>query len=1561
MENNNYKKRNFFITIFINFKENSSTYPIIYLLYLIFHFCDIILIIDIIFNYKRNFLNLYHFFYLGSPLFYFEMLNSYLSRKKYEEYDYPQNDQIYKVQLKYFNVKPIKQKYFKKLYEVEWIIITLLFLLFISNLIKSNMTFFKYLKKICSLFLYILIRIFGKVILLLFNRYLIIQFCYDYNEFKINFDLVVTIFRTIIYNIFVYYFYTYNIYAYFNNDIFYFNKDNSYLMQFSLEEISIILIVFRFESKYSILFQLIWSLLFLNIFFSYYKLYINQNGKKFILHVYIIIILILFSFFIARFVAVFYSKYIDSSKEYKILEIVLIFLISLILFFFINDIINTFSLSLLKKLLLEEKNNFFEGLFQLFFPLKQFYKIKLNSNRLVDKFKNDFFSKYKDEIKNHFCFSDEDYNILTGNNKQLMNSFMQINIGKNNVKEKNTTEIIELNEFNIVISVLLEVINYFYKIAKEKNSEFGKNTVELLTYYKILIYYIYDDKSFRAEFYLQKFLYSKNFEKSDLLMKSIFYYLNYNFNKKEKKNEENSMEYMIYFNLLNIEYIKIVKTFKRILISFSKPRNEIIKIIDKESDNVGNSLNKIIGYFENSYDSLKIKEQPENEKFKLIEDILFNANYDKSFDFFDLNSLDTIVEKNNYFLLKYENNNFIIKKAPLLYFDLTGFKTTKLYNFPCTNIYPYLIRKLQGKIIKKSLLEKKILKEENILETIDHYIINVKFHFSTLPSYKNDLYLLCNLDQVLFPNDINYMLIQSNGNVLSFGIFYKNYFGINSSIKRFNIFNIFGIKEFNTSLEMQKFEINLTDLLSNIKTQLIKDSGFQNSEIPGILKKIRDNFKTKIIKIELNIKKTFDINSEELLLINIIFSDLVFYDSEQKKVSPENNELNYDFSTLAAGTTMTGYSSSSVLTYKVIKESTWNISNKKKETFTFSETAIDRISFFYNLVLIIIAIIICIYIKYYSTIFNDDYIKMLTLRELSSEYLTSSYYVSNMIKLEGSDKVYDQLNEEYTKNLASEGYNITLADFYQINFKNSALKLTSNYEQFKNNFSDISKKSNLYKAMMTEMKLLTSDGKIEVITYYSSYETLRNYFYVLSNKEGFYQTLPFIDYENNSINFSELTSNQQYIYSLIYNCFSFLDNLFDIIYNSKKTFKNSLKNYKILIFIIFAVFFAFIMLSLLLLFISIQLSNKKMFKIVEKILKLTKKGKNFLEEKLKYTKKLILNEISMTNLVQKLKEIDPKHKIKQKKNNIDPRTGEIIPSSENEDDDQEDMYLIKFTNKFQKNIYYFSSYCRVLKTLIFLGSIYLIYALIAFPLLSDYFQKLTLKRQETENICDFQDIITGYYLQLRYAILLNNSDLVNDIFGEVTNNLYSNYTELKKLLLKENNKDTINFLNNINADGIAGCNYILDENEFKQALMTVCTFEHMMGTKVETMLSGLVNQLRREFINYNQSEKKKEDIITYYHSRIFQFNNLNFIVFFKNYFRDIEYDYILSQFGNTIEHLTTFLVIIFFIMVITEIFYYIFSNLFVIGELSSSLNNFKIFEKFFCYEENISNEKNNKK
>ena len=54
-------------------------------------------------------------------------------------------------------------------------------------------------------------------------------------------------------------------------------------------------------------------------------------------------------------------------------------------------------------------------------------------------------------------------------------------------------------------------------------------------------------------------------------------------------------------------------------------------------------------------------------KIKLIEDILFNLNFDKSFEFFDFNSLDSIVEKNNYYLILFQKVNFLIKKASLFY------------------------------------------------------------------------------------------------------------------------------------------------------------------------------------------------------------------------------------------------------------------------------------------------------------------------------------------------------------------------------------------------------------------------------------------------------------------------------------------------------------------------------------------------------------------------------------------------------------------------------------------------------------------------------------------------------------------------------------------------------------------------------------------------------------------------------------------------------------------------------------------------------------------------------
>ena len=102
------------------------------------------------------------------------------------------------------------------------------------------------------------------------------------------------------------------------------------------------------------------------------------------------------------------------------------------------------------------------------------------------------------------------------------------------------------------------------------------------------------------------------------------------------------------------------------------------------------------------------------------------------------------------------------------------------------------------------------------------------------------------------------------------------------------------------------------------------------------------------------------------------------------------------------------------------------------------------------------------------------------------------------------------------------------------------------------------------------------------------------------------------------------------------------------------------------------------------------------------------------------------------------------------------------------------------------------------------------------------------------------------------------------------------------------------------------------------------------------MISGFVNQLRSEFLSFNQtSDRSSEDSMYYFHSETFQFNNLLLIIYFKNYLQDLEYSYILPQLQNNINGLLNFLIVIFFIMVITEIMYYIGSNIFVLRKISS--------------------------
>ena len=701
---------------------------------------------------------------------------------------------------------------------------------------------------------------------------------------------------------------------------------------------------------------------------------------------------------------------------------------------------------------------------------------------------------------------------------------------------------------------------------------------------------------------------------------------------------------------------------------------------------------------------------------------MFNSNFDKSFEFFDLNSLDSVVEKNNFFLILFENGKFIIKKAPLTYFELTGIKTSKMINAPSINIYPYIMRKSQEKYIKNTILSKKLLKEECVLETSENYIINVKLCYSALPTFHGQLFLICTLEPILFPDDSNFILMQSNGICNEYGLFFKNYFGFNNQLKRLNFLTVLGIKEYNPDKSIsQTFDVNLNEFISNIKVHLVRDSGCQNSEISQILKKIRENFKSlKIIKVTFNFKKKFQIKGDEIYLLQIVFEDLKLKILNEKK---KLETIDPGFILTPNNGSMTAsHSGNSVLSYKIIKENAWNITNKKKETIGIAKNTIDRISFIYNLFLVIVAIVICIIIKIFSDQFYKGYIKMIVLREMNLAYFSNVFYVTNMITLTDGEEIYDSLNIEYHTSI--KNYNISLLDYYQYNFQQRALKLLTVSNYFKNNYSSLSSHSQLYQEFNEKpFIVIRPNGEYDNVTYYHAFDLPKNYFYILSQQDEFNITIPFITIDSIAQILSSLNEFQQYILCTINNCFNFLLALNRVLISSKNIFKNSLKNYKVIMYSVFIVFLFLNIFSIFLLYLSIEMTNKKMYQITEKIMKLTQRGKNYLEKKLKYIKHIIQNELKPSIAIEQLKEINPASKPKIANNaqlTLAHQMKEINPN----DDDKDDMYLIKFNANQKKKIYHFIAYIQSFKTLLLLCSIYLIFIVINFLIITSLFKKL---------------------------------------------------------------------------------------------------------------------------------------------------------------------------------------------------------------------------------------------
>ena len=1547
---------NFPIKIFVNIKEKCVKIHFFEFISNFLFFLNSILIIDIIFNYKRNFLSYHYPIYLINPTFYYETFLNYLVKNSslnsinsnIELTTFEMNetrygdDQISLIIKKYFKINIYEPLVFNELLLTRIIIILIIIFLFLIQLRPKENKINNFIKKICSIIIYFIFEPFIIIFFLIFNRPIIEKIGDIYKEIKNTYLLDFAL--MLIFNCISYLYYSYFIFSYgFNHNIYFFHN-GFFPVIWTLNFMSSVLIILRYNILNSIIFQLFWNLLFLLETYHQWESFFYDNKRIKIKKISIFFNLLSLSFLFVRFLSLFLISSLGQYKIFKIFELLEIFLFSLALYYRINKTENILKISKYSDNLLQQNKKFFLESVAFFQYLNEFFFAQSPMSKITEKSKEKLLKDYEKDIKTQYCSNSKDFEFICDGNEKLK-SYLDLGAHKNTkalTSFSAPSVISDFRNITYVFNLLINILGKFSKVIRNsQNTDFYSYAKEIIVYNKVLLFFIKDGKAFRSRFLLTKYLGDKYKKKLNYISSSILSFLSSYFKQFEKRAEDSSMMFIIIFHQLNLNYYQILSSFKEVLKSFdNNNKKEILYTIDLQSDLIELSLINIMKLNEVYSDSLK-NYQPDKEKYKLLEDLIFNNSIDKSFDYFDINYLDSMIEKNTYFLIIIEQSNLIIKKVPLLFELKTGIPTKEISNKSFDILFPKLIRKKIIKRIKKLLNSNQSFKCDSLLEMSNKLIIGIKFVINRLPILNGSLYFSCSIEEKDETEENNYIIIDKEGTVLKFGIFFRDHFGFSDNILKTNIFSLFGIKKIKIEKgNSGELKISSKTLIKNIKEYLNKYAEKKLEEKEKIIQKLKNDFcSEKRIEVSYKCENTYPSKkNEELYLLLFSFITLNEKIIKKKKIGETQDPL----MTQGIGFSNSASSVMSIKELKDINNEKWNLTNKKSETFNRKEGTLERFSFLYNLVLIVLALLLCIYIKYISNKFYSQRVDYEEIRQLHFEFLEALFFSINAIQINGDEAMANSLNYEYNEIFPQ--FKLELSDFYYYCFSQLSEDIFKTYRELKNLYSKFNKNSFFYsKTHSMEFPFFLENGELIYKSYINYFEIPLNNYYLISRENYYYINIScvFGDFDSMTSQ-NELSKKLSFLVS---NGIIFAHQISQINYYDKENFRREYKKYFLFIYFIYFGFLFCNLISIVLLFFIVKISSLKIKELTGNILKITLKEKKFLLEKIRYAKKIVYNEMK------------PSEVLKILKNDSQPKNSKKGEEDRINNNDDEDTYLLN-PSKISQNVNYsFRIYRKVIGILIGLSSIFVIYTGIALPIIIDYQKKFNRKKTSSEDNDDLRDNLLIYYSYTRGLILLNRT--IEDFNIPLSNysiGIFSNFSNLRKNIREDNNKSANEYMDLVNSFKI--CELIYNESTYsnKKAIFEICNNDPIMLDRVGNMISGFVNELRIAYNSFIKSERNIKDIKFFFHSRTFQYFTLvSELIFFK-LLTTVQMSYILPDFEKTINSLSTFLIAIFVIMVITEIFNYVLSALFILKKISLSVKNFDVMNKFFVKEKSqISN------
>ena len=1575
---------NVLINIYVNIKESTLIFDNYQY---IFHFLEMInnfLIMDIIFHYKRDFINYSTYLYFLNPIFYIEFLNNNFvsSNKTSLEEDFYKNDQLSLFINRIFNINIYDQIYFWNYYVFKITFIVISFIFFIIQALNYENSLFKIMKKSFAIAIYLFYKPLITSIIFLFTRNIFIHISNNYPT--LNENIIIDIFLLLPFLFLVIIMYNLFIYAYGNNDTLYFIDSNILTIELFVSFISAILLTLRFKIMYSILIQCLWILLFFYCLVKKIKIF-NFDLHSSRIKTDFIFDIMSFSMIITRFISFLLIKNSKNIKLLKIFEIILFFLI--IFFYLLLEKKKNIKFSEFNDLLLKNNYNALYGLIELFRPLNEILKLKTYSNKIVEKDKENIFKKIQINFQKYFCTEKDDYVFLNNDVEKIreiiFNESTTINYNKL------TTDNAVNDKFAMFNKMLLYIIKMLYKIAKNLDTSFNEKIREYLIYNKVLLFFLSEGKTFKTEYILKKFLLSKYFKnKNNILSISIFSFFNFHFKNFEKSADENSMLYLIIFLKLNNKYIKMVKCFEYIIDNFTRNKNDLYDITQKKSPKLSKSIKNIMKINNETKDVSKIRENVEFEKLKLIEAIMFNAGYDNSIEVFDLANIETLVEKNNFFLLLFDKNELIIKKTPLIYYNITqNNKNLKNKNFFL--IFPEKIQKSINKEVTDSIQSKNFYKFFGCLENKDFLISLVKLQIVHLPTYNKKLYLSCSIEKLNLIN--NCLIVDEQGFIKKFGFFFEEYFGLNPEEEKENLslYSLLSIKELNFKnlLNNSKiYEIPFDKFNKKIQKHYRKNRNLLRINFNKNLEQLKAKLGKRKLEIKISIKDEL-IDKEKLYLLTMNFENIEQDQNSNEitkltQINPDSTLLNNTKISISASVA----SQTSVANFK---ERTWNITEKTTNKLDLSNNKLGKLSFIYNFLLISLAIVICFIINSRSNSFKKDYKNAYSIIRFTTEFNYNNFYYCNKIVILNEKGEFNDKYEILSNKFAKDNININITEFlFYHNLEDSAQIVTQYTTEVKYVLEKIDKNTDLYKEILAKTVFYNVDGIKIRLNYQEFFPLVINYFYSVSQKRSeYYIGLP-------SINYGEQERIQQfpnlydkYALLLIYNYASIQSKVFNINTYIKYLYMNSFSSLHILTNWLVIAFICCNIFSLVLLYISVTILNNKILNIIEKISLVNNNQITYLKQKIIICKLLLLNELKASKANEQLKHFAKEANIiPNKKNNSKiyqnfPNNNYINNNNINNSNKQSPNFsspkVIKTPSvKFQipegsnntqslkkqglkeidyayvpskkKNSNYLKMYFRVLETLIIFVLIYVIFAVYSILSIDEYFSIIILRLDYLILMNDLSNLYFSYYFIYRYSIYFNSTFYVDNIFG-MTNmyyELYGNYSFLMSNLEAESELKYKKLIDIFNSKVL--CDVVLrKQGNYEEIVKKICLSYDMLNTNFLFATNNFVVSVRQEFLNFLRSNRTNEDIINHFHSEVFQWNNFIIIFYAIETLAYILDNYVVEDLNKSVNDLSSFLILIFVLMVLVEIINYIQSNIFILNKLTDQINNYMIMEKFF--------------